>query len=760
MSQPTPRPTRSRISSPFVAAPANATQNPPKIMADGDDKPKTFLDKWVEPPLPTPRPSFAEAGIERHGVVANMAPLGTRPSSKVLKSMARPEGMDGGGRTATVKKSAASSVSTPGESMVTPEPTTAPSRRRSVSTKAEDLEYNPKTPQQQMSARKSISRSSIGGQASGQGVFALQQSPIVNTHPTPPRPVAVAPVLPAPPVGPDGEQEINLEQTDRVVESAVQEALDHRRWPTAYALRTLYDDHRTNKRMVRLIEAVYGQRANDAQRTEFVTIMKHKKKEGKKDRTGEYYFNGDGSDPPPRQPQFSAVNSASYNTPSGRPSTGARSMSDTQARRSSINHSSVSASPHKEHDHAHVSKKHRGNNFQPSNMELNGNASVNGMSQQQQPPQQNGSSSSNNNNMMNRGRSDSMSSSSSLSSIDEQILGGDFSSGDISSSMHGTGSSHAAAGSGVDSARGGGGGGGGVMSGRGGHGHFGFGSLGPGFGAAGNAPTRFVSPYASANNFAASAETLVGLGARNQNQPITRQNIAGPKTYTFSTTGSSTSSPAAALSSSSSTNNNTTHAVASAAQYNNHNTTTTTTTTDSNSNDHQLAPSSTTANNSMAPSAIYIPSSNSESSQQQQQPSFKAKNLNKVQGRPYDENDVSSRMKRTAREKTEKGGNISESFERHQVSTPVPQEIESASDGGDSIAVTASKRPTKVRLLNRDAKQRYNYDSEDLSSPTLLEFKPDLAPGSLSTSRAGTPNNFNRPTRKAKPGTGLRVKTS
>jgi hypothetical protein len=750
MSQPTPRPTRSRISSPFVAAPTNATQNPPKIMADGDEKPKTFLDKWVEPPLPAPRPSFAEAGIERHGVVANMAPLGTRPSVKVMKSMVRPESTDGASRAASVKKSAASSVSTPGESMVTPEPATAPPRRRSVSTKAEDLEYNPKTPQQQTSVRKSISRSSIGGQASGQGVFALQQLPIVN--PTPPRPVAAAPVLPAPPIGQDGELEINLEQTDRVVESAVQAALDNRRWPTAYALRTLYDDHRSNKRMVRLIEAVYGQRANDAQRTEFVTIMKHKKKEGKKDRTGEYYFNGDGSDPPPRQPQFSAVNVTSYNTPSGRPSTGARSMSDAQARRSSINLSSVSASPHKEHDHAHVSKKHKGNNFQPSNMVLNGNANANanGMTRQQsqqQSPRQNGSSS---NNGANRGRSDSISSSSSLSSIDEQILGGDFgSSGSgsgIPSSMHGTGSNHAAgsaataATTALAATTGSTPGGGGVLSGGG---HFSFGGLGPGFGAAGNAPTRFVSPYANANSFAASAETLVGLGARNQNQPITRQNIAGPITYAASTT-----SPAAApssSSSSSSTNHNTSHAVAvvATAQY------------ISNPNDHQLAPSST--NNSMAPSASFIPSSNSE---QLPSPSFKAKNLNKVQGRPYDESDSSSRMKRKARERTEKSGDIPESFERHQVSTPVPQETESASDGGDFGAVAASKRPTKVRLLNREAKQRYNYDSEDLSSPTLLEFKPDLAPGSLSTSRAGTPSNFNRPTRKAKTGTGLRVKTS
>jgi hypothetical protein len=84
--------------------------------------------------------------------------------------------------------------------------------------------------------------------------------------------------------------------------------------------------------------------------------------------------------------------------------------------------------------------------------------------------------------------------------------------------------------------------------------------------------------------------------------------------------------------------------------------------------------------------------------------------------------------------------------------------------GGSSVAPKVSKRPPKVRLLNktktRETRQRNNYDSEDLSSPTLLSFAPDVAPGSLSVSRAGTPNNFNRPTRKPRTGTGLRVKTS
>ncbi|RFU26877.1 hypothetical protein B7463_g9475, partial [Scytalidium lignicola] len=115
-------------------------------------------------------------------------------------------------------------------------------------------------------------------------------------------------------------------------------------------------------------------------------------------------------------------------------------------------------------------------------------------------------------------------------------------------------------------------------------------------------------------------------------------------------------------------------------------------------------------------------------------------------------NDRTTRMKRKAREITNEAA-IEESFVRHRL--PVPR-AESASDGADSAP--PSKR-TRVRLLNNQSIKKPNYDS-DFSSPTTLSFQPDLAPGSAPTSRAGTPNAFGRPTRKAKTGTGLRVKTS
>ena len=291
-----------------MPASQSAAADAKSTLAEASEKTKSTLEGWSEPPLPPPRPSFMDAGIERHGVVQNMAPLGALPTPKVIKLATKPEEVLFG-RTANSKRSVPSAVSTPSESVMTPEPPTNPLRQRSASIKTlDEAESAPQTPQAPLSARKSVSRQSVPPpQHNGQGVFQLQPSPISITNniprPTPPTPQPAPPVqlpgTPGPTLGADGLPLINLDKTDRVVEEAVQEAVDLQRWPTAYALRTLYDDHRSNPRIVRLIEAVYYGRASEANYVEFKSIMRHKKREGKKDRTGEYYFNGDGSDPAP-----------------------------------------------------------------------------------------------------------------------------------------------------------------------------------------------------------------------------------------------------------------------------------------------------------------------------------------------------------------------------------------------------------------------------------------------------------------------------
>lgn len=654
-------------------------------------KKKTMLDLWMEPGLAPSKPPFAEAGLERHGVVANMAALGTPPSAKVMKTVTKADMIDpallalGG----MVKKSGASSVAeTPSQAFTTPEPSTNPQRRHSLPDPApvatesvQQLETTPAQaplapimaptpppPTPRTPSLQTTPRPPSQGQAYGQSVFALQKPVPLNTPRPVPQPVALPAIL-------QTNKDVNLARTDAVVEMAVQMAVDARRWPTAYALRTLYDDHRLNPRMVLLIDAIYDSRADIDQEKEFKQVMTHKKREGKKDRTGEYYFNGDGTDPlPPQFSQFPENNPVNE----GRSVSAGRSMSD------GPQSFMMSASPYNDHTDPsshHVSKKHRGNDFQPpSDLDMDGN--VNGKPQ----PQQNGEGTPNS---TEREKSRSMSSSSALSSLDDAFIGsGNFS--NTTSPLHKT----------KDSLHGGGGG-----------------------GVAGS--PRFAA-HANANTTSA-AETHPS--GRNQSGPITTTHKPGPKTFTFSTAKPS-----------SSTNNNSAHAKSS----------------------HQQRPSSSTKSTkpSMAPAALLAPSRTSSPSLP---PSavFKTKKIpTKDIPRPSEDNDR-SHLKRDAERKRvrENPHPVQESFERHKVKV---RGAESASDGGDSIAHGPSKR---INLkLNNGKKTRQsqaaNYDSDTLSSPTALSFRADIAPGSLSASRAGTPNNFNRPTRKSKTGTGLRVKTS
>ncbi|KAI1116048.1 hypothetical protein F5Y14DRAFT_449540 [Nemania sp. NC0429] len=80
------------------------------------------------------------------------------------------------------------------------------------------------------------------------------------------------------------------ERADKVVELAVEEALRHFRYPTAWALRLLYDEHSGDPHFVSMIEDVYYQRATPKTIRKFRRLIYEKKKEGKEDNKGCYYF--------------------------------------------------------------------------------------------------------------------------------------------------------------------------------------------------------------------------------------------------------------------------------------------------------------------------------------------------------------------------------------------------------------------------------------------------------------------------------------
>nr|XP_036578213.1 PHD-finger domain-containing protein [Colletotrichum truncatum]KAF6785414.1 PHD-finger domain-containing protein [Colletotrichum truncatum] len=296
------RATRSRFSSPHQLP--NGGAEPVKKTNGANEPPKTFLQKWLEPAVQS-KPSFEEAGLMRYGVTENMAPLGTLPKAAAPKK----QGQEGATpiRKIIIKSSSASSAAaaaaaaaaataasasapkrseTPPPALPSP-PLAGPKMgRKSVPARGlddddEDEDYTPKAATGKNAAnraslpRKSLSRPSAGRRSS----ISLQHASSD----------AVQPREPTPTPTPDPVPE-NKESVDQVVEVAVDEALRHYRYPTAWALRTLYDENSSNPAFLTMLEEVYNQTADADTLDEFSRLMEEKKKEGKKDNQACYYF--------------------------------------------------------------------------------------------------------------------------------------------------------------------------------------------------------------------------------------------------------------------------------------------------------------------------------------------------------------------------------------------------------------------------------------------------------------------------------------
>jgi hypothetical protein len=790
--QPNSRPTRSRRSSPFISAQNNAKSSPRSFADTGAQK--TFMQKWVEPQLPAPMPSFAEAGIERHGVVANMAPLGTRPSAKAVKSAAKPDAVEvnGNRRAAQGKKpeSSAPSLSvTPNEVIATPEPIPEPARRRSTSTKLDTSEYvPPSTPQRQTPARKSLPRSSVapqsaGNRSEGQGVFAMasnQNTPISQQSPSSnySRPFNSYQDR-------DGGWDYRRGQMHKIVEEAVQIAVDEGRYPTAYALRTLYDEDLHT--FGGLFEAMVFETASEAQRNEFYRIMKGRKKEGRLEKTAQYYFLGDGSDRPPsyklRQrvyqppapppvlyqpflPVFQTVNptyQTPYATPAQPPPPVTTSLPVTETpgsssteRPSDVQSSSTPTSPKKEDHHTqYPNKKQKPNDFTATEEQANGTLDASAPKEDINGHQNGDPSvftpapgeSSRFPELPERPRAGSVSSSSSLSSVDEQILEDDTYDSPMNFDHAPIDAGTTKTSDGFDQSKS-------------------KGTVGAGNHA--NANAKLGAPVSTETQ--SNAERSV-----NKNRPMRSEDFYGAERYNFSTMEDNANNKLSARGKSKTSSPVPPSFPAINLPRNSNNVTT-------NSNSQPRKGTSQTPSE-MAPELVRTLSSSSSSvtsnvpvlkqpTARKSQIVFKSKKDKAPPPTPlYEEGEVIGQLKRKARDITNNSAFVHESFERTVPRSVTPvRALYSASDD-DSVAIptasaTASGRPAKVRLLNknerstrRSTNNTNNYDSE-MSSPTVLSFQPDMAPGSLPNSRAGTPTTSNRPTRRGKPGTGLRVKTS
>ena len=317
------RASRSRYSSPAQTQSQqnggnwNGSGNGNPLDSSGDTS-RAFMQKWLEPSVQT-KTSFEEAGLIRYGVLENMAPLGTMPKPKkpgenghpVRRIVLRPSGSGiataaNAARESTPKTPAATTASSPPPAKTSAEvpavstPATAPPQRKALPTKTreDDDEYDPKG----ISRRRKLRRAS-GSAAAADSTTTTSAPASASGLSKRPRRSSGAGVrkrsismsASKPVARRSSSSFMHLEPgdrefTDKVIEAAVDEALDLYRYPTAWALRTLYDENAGDHEFAAMIEDVFHQTADAPTLEKFRSMIEDKKREGKKDNQGCYYF--------------------------------------------------------------------------------------------------------------------------------------------------------------------------------------------------------------------------------------------------------------------------------------------------------------------------------------------------------------------------------------------------------------------------------------------------------------------------------------
>jgi hypothetical protein len=239
----------------------------------------------------------------KHGVVENMAPLGTMPKVGLFKKAAAPASTPAPenktpSRKIILKRPVPPTPVTapPVAAAATPAPAPAPEEdeteeeeevlddhrdhrgfdldesgrpaltRRSLQSREDmDDEWAPGRSSYRARSRRSTSRAS-NGRVGSISSSSYQQGPL-------------------------SYQLADLKElADQVIEKAVDEALNSFRYPTAFALRTIYDEKRDDEGFLRLLVKVFQQTANPDELKEFARLMAPKKREGKKGNKACYYF--------------------------------------------------------------------------------------------------------------------------------------------------------------------------------------------------------------------------------------------------------------------------------------------------------------------------------------------------------------------------------------------------------------------------------------------------------------------------------------
>ena len=218
---------------------------------------RPVLGEWTEPPLRTPAPSFEDyKGLERHGVLEHMAPLGTLPNQKVRLRL---KAHDTHRRSTHVKNG---DLAVTKEEVNTPEPTLPISSRRSEPRKVEDR-----------SSKLSSSREREEDQD-----YKPKSVPKVTAAKATPQ------------LSPLGTANLRLTGSQiklrEVVDSAVERSRQLGNPIVGLAIKKLWEESLHNRTLAELLDGVLSGKTTPRQKTDFQTYIKIARKQIKLEKRG------------------------------------------------------------------------------------------------------------------------------------------------------------------------------------------------------------------------------------------------------------------------------------------------------------------------------------------------------------------------------------------------------------------------------------------------------------------------------------------
>lgn len=240
---------RSRISSPSHSS----TQHNVTVKTEAcvDDLHGDLEEEWSEPPLRAPAPSFEDyKGLERHGVLEHMAPLGTFPGQKVKTRLKHHEPSR---KIAHLKNGEARGAR---EEVNTPEPAPPVGTRRSEPRKTEER----------------LGKVSSSRETDQDTDYNPKGSAKITTNKT-------ASTQAAPPGIPTSRTGVGQTRLQQIVESAIDRSRELGDPALGIALKQLYEESLRNSVVADLLEAVLSQKPTPQQTAEFQSYIKAARKQ-------------------------------------------------------------------------------------------------------------------------------------------------------------------------------------------------------------------------------------------------------------------------------------------------------------------------------------------------------------------------------------------------------------------------------------------------------------------------------------------------